>query len=103
MENAALQSFTINAAYVPDGGVLVADVTPVLHPAWLRIAHARVQDHGWLPAQLSSIARGTGKKKEHSEQSGGRWRGWWWHIDGEDDEVHARQVSCLTPKMTACM
>ena len=34
--------------------------------AWLRIAHARVQDHGWLPAQLSSIARGTGKKKERA-------------------------------------
>ncbi len=36
MENATLQSFTINAAYVPDGGVLVADVTPVLHPQRLR-------------------------------------------------------------------
>ncbi len=30
---------------------------------WLRIAHARVQDHGSIPAELSSKSESTGKKK----------------------------------------
>jgi len=58
MENAALQSFTINAAYVPDGGVLVA---------------------------LQSFTLSACEKGQQWQQrlqprdifGGGRWRGWW--------------------------
>ncbi len=33
---------------------------------WLRIADARVQDDGAIPAEEEGIARGTGKKKERA-------------------------------------
>ena len=96
MENAALQSFTINAAYVPSPSAR----------GELRCLGSRT-----CAASLQSFTLSVSEKCQQWQQwlqlrdilGGGRWRGWWWQIDGEDDEVHARQVSCLTPKMTACM